>query len=280
MAENKKPGGLEGLIDTLSQKLPLLTQLGVWDPGTDLYDEHLVEQFAPVQEAVSAYFNVELRGLEHIGEGGALLVGNHGRTGFDAFVMPHLLGSRLGRPVRALADRMLFRAPGLREWLAAMGAVPGTRENAVKLLREGNLVIVYPGGGNEVMKPHYEAYQLSWGRRTGFIRVAQEAGATIHPFAGVGVEEFYHNLPGWDAIERSALARWFEQAVGRRNRGMAPFAGIGPLPEPIDLTFYFGEAIDPGASTDERAVLALQQGVRRRVLDMIRRGLDERPPRG
>lgn len=103
MAENKKPGGLEGLIDTLAGRLPGLTRFGVWDPGTGLYDEDLVRRLAPVQEAVAAYFNAEFRGLEHIGEGGGLLVGNHGRTGFDAFVMPHLLGARLGRSIRAAA---------------------------------------------------------------------------------------------------------------------------------------------------------------------------------
>lgn len=279
MASQKKPGGLEGLIDKLAEKIPSLARFGVWDPGTEHYDESLVRALSPVQEAITAYFNVEFRGLEKIAEGGGLLVGNHGRTGYDAFVMPHLLGTQLGRPIRALADRVLFRIPQLREWLASMGAVPGTRENAVRLLREGNLVIVYPGGGNEVMKPHYEAYQLSWGKRTGFIRVAQEADVPLYPFAGVGVEEFFHNLPGWDAIERSALAQWLEQAVGRRNRPMPPFAGIGPLPEPVDLTFLFGDPVSVSGAQDDRAALALQQGVRKQVLGLIRQGLAERPPK-
>lgn len=129
------------------------------------------------------------------------------------------------------------------------------------------------------MKPHYEAHQLSRGKRTGFVHVARDAGVPIYPFAGVGVEESYRNLPGWDAIERSAPAQWFEQAIGRRNRGMPPLAGVGPFPEPVDLSFLFGEAIDPSGATDDRAAPALQQGVRRRVLELIRAGLAERPPR-
>jgi 1-acyl-sn-glycerol-3-phosphate acyltransferase len=104
--------------------------------------------------------------------------------------------------------------------------------------------------------------------------VAAEAGVPVVPFAGIGVEELFENLPGWDAFERSDFARRLEGIVGRRNRPMPPVRGLGPLPKPVKLVFRFGKPMptDRLDTTDEKAVLAFQRAVRAEVESMIKIG--------
>ncbi len=274
-----RPRNLEDWLDFLAERIPPLSALRVMDSGTEKFDASLMDRLAPLRRFLSNYFGVKIEGADHLPkEGGALLVANHGRTGLDALIFPSALGEKIGRPVYGLADKAWFRVPAVRDWFAAMGGVTGTRENATNLLRAGNLVLVYPGGANEVLKPAHEAYTLSWDDRTGFVRVAMEADVPIFPVAGIGVEELYYNLPGWDQIERSDLARWVEEVVGRRYRGMPPLVGLGPLPNPVALTFKIGEAvsvsgIDP---PDEAAILSIQRQVKMRVERLIAEGRREK----
>ncbi len=275
---------VEDLLDQAAEKIPALGLFRVKDPGTDKYRPELAETLDPLFRLLEHYFEAEIIGPDGkrldgkrpagLPRGGGLLTGNHGRTGTDAFVFPALATRLLRRPVRALADRALFRMPLFRDGLAAGGAVPGTRASAVRLLKEGNLVIVYPGGGNEVMKPAHEAYQLLWGDRVGFVKVAAQAGVPVIPFAGIGVEELYENLPGWDAFEKSGFARRLEAVIGRRNRPMPPLRGLGPLPKPVKLIFMIGKPMPTGNldTDDDGAVLEFQRAVKAEVESMIKIG--------
>lgn len=284
-----KPAGkpkvdLEALLEKAAEKIPALGLFRMKDPGLDSYRPELAEQFEPLLRIMENYFEAEIIGPDGkrmdgkrpsgIPAGGALLVGNHGRMGTDAFIFPALATRLLKRPIRGMGDRALFRLPVFRDVLAAGGGVIGNRSNAIRLLKAGNLVIVYPGGGNEVMKPAHEAYQLLWKDRVGFVKVAAEAGVPIVPFAGVGVEELYENLPGWDAFEKSAFARRLEAAVGRRNRPMPPVRGLGPLPKPVKLIFRFGKPMptDKLDTGDQDAVLEFQRAVKAEVESMIKIG--------
>ena len=269
----------EALIDKLAGRWPLLRKFMVQDPGTEKFSPEQLDNYQPIRNLIDAWFRISFEGLEHIPSSGrALLVGNHGRTGLDAFVFAAVASEHLGRPVRPLTDKLFFRFPGLRDFIAACGGVPGTRENASRLLTEDNLVVVYPGGNDEVMKPAFEAYQLSWGDRTGFVKVARSTNAPIIPVAGIGVEELYQNMPGFDSWEMSPLGRWLEDVIGRRYRGLPPIAGIGPLPNPVKLTFIMGEPIPTTDlhPTDEAEHLAFQRHVQAVLKKMMRDGLARR----
>ena len=116
--------------------------------------------------------------------GPALLVGNHTVYGLqDAPLMVAELHRRRGLFPRALGDHAHFVIPGWGDLLQAMGAVPGTRENCAALLAAGEPVLVFPGGAREVYKRRGQEYRLLWGKRTGFARMAIEAGCPIVPFA-------------------------------------------------------------------------------------------------
>lgn len=280
MSRSSTPRNPEEMLDHLAKYVPFLKSFTVHDPGVERFDKEQLEAMAHLRGLISAYFRVEFQGLEHLPKSGrALMVGNHGRTGIDAFIFAAVAAEHLGRPVRPLTDKLFFRIPKLRDYIAALGGVPGTRENATRLLSEDELVVVYPGGNDEVMKPSYEVYQLSWGDRLGFVKVAQTTGAPIIPVAGIGVEEIYVNMPGWDSFEMSPLARWFEDVVGRRYRTMPPLTGIlGPVPAPVKLTFKLGPPLPVHdlPHDNEHELLHFQRKVQNTLKKMIREGLQER----
>lgn len=157
--------------------------------------------------AIAGYFHATLEGGEHIPRsGGALIVSNHALFALDAAVLGALLIRDFDRHPRFLGDRNLWKIPGLRELITAIGALPGEPHAAEKLLRQGELVIVYPGGVDDSLKLSSQRYQLQWKKRAGFARVAIAAGVPIIPVVGFGIDEMY-----------TVLAR--EPLLGRRIFG-------------------------------------------------------------
>lgn len=178
------------------------------------------------------YHQATLQGVEHLPRGGALLVGNHGLFGLETPPFFFLLHQRTGRVPIGLADRALFGRTPMRQILARIGGVPGTPENARRLLERGELVVCYPGGANETFKSPEQAYRLRWEHTEGFARVAAQCGVPVVPFAAAGVDEIYLNFGHLGALRK------------RLGRYAAPLAlGLGPLPLPVPLHFCLGEPL-------------------------------------
>lgn len=223
-------------------------------------------------------------GLEHIpADGAVLLVGNHTIFGMlDLPLMFEEIHQVRGRFVRGLADNAHFAIPGWRDMLRNAGAVRGTRENCRVLLDAGEAVLVYPGGGREVAKRKGEKYQLLWKQRTGFARLAIEAGCPIVPFAAVGAEDSYDILLDADNPVLSPVRRVVERLGGRWELTPPIARGLGPtpLPRPQRLYFAFGNPIDTrawaGGHEDEHALGAVRDQARHAVEDRIAFLLAER----
>lgn len=157
-------------------------------------------------EGALAYFSASLIGREHIPRtGGALLVANHGMNGFDGIVLGALLQKEVGRLPFWLGERNLWRIPGFDRLARFIDAVPGEPHPAVELLRKGELVVVYPGGIRDSFKLASQRNQLQWGRRSGFAKVAMEAGVPIVPIAAHGVDDMYTVIAREPWIGRALL---------------------------------------------------------------------------
>jgi 1-acyl-sn-glycerol-3-phosphate acyltransferase len=208
--------------------------------------------------------------------GPALFVGNH--TIFGLLDLPLLISHvqrERGLFLRGLGDHAHFKVPLWGEFLRRFGAVDGTRENARALLRQGEPVLVLPGGGREVAKRTGERYELIWKQRLGFARLAIEAGCPVVPFGAVGAEETYDIVVDADSPLMAPVRAAFERLGGRTEllfpiaRG---FAGT-PFPRPQRFYFAFGEPIDTrrygGRHEDGRAARGLRDRVRRSVEDRI-----------
>ncbi len=236
------------------------------------------------------WFAPKLLGTEHINaDEPTLWVGNHTIYGLlDISVLATELYAQHGIYLRGLADRTHFMLPGWRETLVRLGAVLGTRENCSALMADREHVLVFPGGGREVMKRKGERYKLIWKNRTGFARLAIRHGYPIVPFASVGVEEAYDIV--WDAddvlnsplgklLSRTGVAKEFlrdGEAIPPLARGL----GLSMMPRPERLYFGFTPRIDTaqydGREDDDEAVYDLRDKVRDAIRDEIVRLHDYR----
>ena len=207
-------------------------------------------------------------GIDGVPERGMLLVGNHTTFGLlDVPFMMAELWERRGIAARGLGDHGHYKIPIWRELLTSGGMVRGTRENVRALMRDGEPILVYPGGGGEVFKQRGEKYQLKWKERLGFARLAIEFGYPIVPFAGVGAEEMYDVI----ADERTPGVHQISELMQRLVGIPAPPIprGIGPtlLPRPERLYFWFGAPIDttPFAGSGDDGVRRLRDAVKAEV---------------
>lgn len=186
------------------------------------------------------YHRARLEGAEHLPDGPVLLVGNHGLLGFETPVFFYLLHRATGRFPVGLSDRMLFDRPPIRPLLERVGGIPGTRENAIRLLEGGQLVVCYPGGSRETFKRPADHYRLRWERSIGFAKLAIRLGVPIVPFAGLGVDSSYLNFG-----PPPVVSRFF-------GRYAAPMAvGLGPLPLPVPFRFRLGPVLPPPSAEAE-----------------------------
>ncbi len=222
-----------------------------------------------------AYFSPVFCGLERLNlKRPALWVGNHTLYGLtDVPLLLEHLYTQHGVLLRALGDRLHYQIPVWNKLLERHGMVLGTRENCAALMQARQHVLVFPGGGREVMRRKGEAYQLIWKQRTGFAAMAMQHGYDIIPFASVGADDNYKILLDGAEITRSTLWRWFAHSLHldtltRDGEMLPPLArGIGPslVPRPQRYYFGFGSRIRTShlraRANDATAVWALREKV-------------------
>lgn len=181
-------------------------------------------------------------------DGRCILVGNHTMSGWTEIVLiPYFVHRELGVRVRGLATRQLADRAGLRrEVLEAAGAVVGDPEICAELMRQGETVLVFPGGGRDMLKFKGEEYQLQWQGRSGFARLAIAHNYPIIPVGLVGGDDIYDSL-----VERDGVWERMTRGVGERLHGVAGVGiplirGIGPtlMPRPQRMYLRFGSPIE------------------------------------
>ncbi|PZS22708.1 MAG: glycerol acyltransferase [Acidimicrobiales bacterium] len=137
------------------------------------------------------WFRVEWERLDKLpAEGGALLVANHaGAIPPDALLILHGIEEELDRPVYGLSDDVFREWPVVGTLWSRLGGVGAHPDNALRLLRQGHLVLVFPEGTKATSKSWSERYQLRRFGRGGFVEIAMRAGVPIIPIAVIGAEE-------------------------------------------------------------------------------------------
>lgn len=232
-------------------------------PAGDLADPVKLAAVHAFLEPWRWLFRPVFHGLDNVPADRPLLfVGNHTLYGLvDIPLLFDELWRTRGIFLRGLADRGHYLVPLWRDLLTSVGAVLGTRENCASLMRQGEAIVVFPGGSREVFKRRGEKYKLLWKERDGFARLAVAHGCTVVPFASVGVEDAWDIVLDRDdylATPLGRLAAW----LGLREDAMAPLAtGIGPTPLPRPARIYFRvlEPIRPRASGGAGAVEELRE---------------------
>ncbi|WP_280268661.1 lysophospholipid acyltransferase family protein [Nocardia wallacei] len=221
---------------------------------------------APLRAWTSPVFH----GFDNIpADGPVLLVGNHNFMGIDTpLLWPEIAHSR-GRLVRGLAENVLITVPGVRHALHRIGCVRGSRANCRALLEQGEMVLVFPGGGREAVRRKGEKYVLKWEGRTGFARMAIETGAPIVPIGMVGADDAFDIVfDGQDVAMRPL--RSLVKAIGLKPNLTPPLVtGLGPtwIPKPERFYYSAGTPIETAPWADatdlDEAAEELQAVVRK-----------------
>jgi 1-acyl-sn-glycerol-3-phosphate acyltransferase len=172
--------------------------------------------------AFDFWFPTTFHGLENVDQKRpALYVGNHTLLGHD--VPPLILNLYAQKHIflRGVGDRVHFRVPFWRSLVKQYGAFEGTRDAIHLLMEKQEHILIYPGGGREVMKNKGEAYQLIWKNRFGFIELALENGYDIIPFAAIGGEEMLDLKYDSNDFKKSLLGKGLKRiGVLKRMRSV------------------------------------------------------------
>lgn len=170
-----------------------------------------------------------------------------------------------------MADRLFFRIPGIGGLFSTMGFVEGTRERALELLQQGEVLGVLPGGMRDALRSSQQRYTFDWSGRMGFVWLSLTSGAPIVLAA----------CPRADDIFEVAENPLTSLAYQKLRLPMPIFRGRGltPVPRPVRLWHVLSEPISPPVAPDqvtERDVQAHHQRLCRRMTALMQEALEYR----
>jgi 1-acyl-sn-glycerol-3-phosphate acyltransferase len=198
-------------------------------------------------DVTQRWLNLHVEGHEHLTHGPRLYVANHngGIMGPDLFCTLSTLWRQLGAeaPLYAMAhDFAMRRLRPLGRLLQRVGAMRASRENAARVLERGGSVLVYPGGDVDAFRHFGLRHRVVFGRRSGFVRIAQQAGVPIVPIVAQGAHQsaiIFHEgewlartlgLTRWSRLERFPIALALPWGIAP-----GPWMPYAPMPFPIRL---------------------------------------------
>jgi 1-acyl-sn-glycerol-3-phosphate acyltransferase len=276
-AASALPDRLQGALETISRRLRGEYREDEWG-----FDEDFAEAVYPLFEFLyEVWWRVDTTGVNNVpGHGRALLVSNHAGAlfPFDAsMILAAIMKEHpLPRWARFMVLDWAFVLPYLSSFMRRVGGVPASPFNAMGLLRQDELVMVFPEGVKGTGKPFSERYRLQRFGRGGFVEVALRTGSPIVPVAVVGSEEIYPKIGD---------SRTLAKAIGAPFAPITPtFPWLGPLgliPLPSRWRIEFCEPIDishhgPEAADDRRVVFDVSEQVRETIQGKLYENLAQR----
>ncbi|HIK32554.1 MAG TPA: acyltransferase family protein [Oscillatoriales cyanobacterium M59_W2019_021] len=188
------------------------------------------------------YFRVETDGWHHLMDGKqVLLVGSHngGLAAPDMSMVMYDWFRRFGteRLAYGLMHPMVWKVyPGLADLAMQMGAIVAHPKMAIAALQRGASVLVYPGGAQDVFRPHSLRDRIHFAGRQGFIKLALREGVPIVPVISTGAHDTLFVLADFYPLMRQ-LHEWgmpwlfdFDPEVFPLFLGLPWGVALGPIP--------------------------------------------------
>jgi 1-acyl-sn-glycerol-3-phosphate acyltransferase len=172
------------------------------DGGLDV--EQTRRSFALIEQTVGRYFRTYVTGAKHVPRGRALVIGCHsGVFPWDATCLVPAIHRHTGRFPRSAGHALWGRFAPVARFLRARGIVLGPASELEALLRRDELVVLFPGGAEDMRRPIWERYRVKPHKgfapgRGGYIKIALRTRTPLVPVAIVGAEEIHmllHDLP-------------------------------------------------------------------------------------
>ncbi len=161
----------------------------------DNRDPQVIESWMPFWEwFYKYYFRVTSDGWEHIPSDKVLLVGSHngGMAVPDMVMSMYDWFSHFGtqRRVYGLMHHSVWKInPYLGKIAEKTGAIVARPQMAIAALRSNASVLVYPGGAQDVFRPHSQRNQINLAGRKGFIKLALREQVPIIPIISHGAHD-------------------------------------------------------------------------------------------
>jgi len=218
------------------------------------------------------YFRSKVDGVAQVPTGRVLIVANHsGQVPIDgAMIGASLMLDRdPPRFPRSMVEKWTAELPFVASLFPRLGQVVGTPDNARRLLRNEEALLVFPEGARGIAKPFDQRYRLvEFG--LGFMRLALETGTPIVPVAVVGAEEQYPSVADLQPLAKALKIPSFP-IIPQLLLGI-----VAPLPTRYHI--YFGEPLrfEGDADDDDSVIQEKVALVKTRIETLVARGLSER----
>ena len=214
-----------------------MARLRVRPDDPDARDPSFIRRVMPLLGLLyDHYFRTETEFVEPFVDGPCLAVANHNAMTGTPDMFCHMLAFwRTYSPEResyGLMHDLPFSLPGAGTVMNAMGAIRAAPANATRTLERGAAVLVFPGGDLDACRPYSRRYEIEFGKRRGFVRIALRHGVPIVPIVSVGAHHSLYVMTDGrslaEALHLPDILRWNVAPIGFALP-WGPFA-IVPLP--------------------------------------------------
>lgn len=232
--------------------------------------KHLSTFYSLLDRLYHNYFQVSVHGIDNVPpRGRAMIICNHsGGIAFDAAMISAAVFFEKNPPrlAQGMAEKFMNNVPFTAPWTYRAGHFTGLPENAIRLLNNDRLLMVFPEGARGTAKLYKERNSLvRFG--TGFMRLALQTNSPIVPTAFLG---------GGDIFPTVANLYTLGKLVG------APYIPlvrhILPIPLPAKCELYFGEPMvfEGDGKEDDDIIEGYVSKVREKINGMLAHGCRNR----
>lgn len=226
------------------------------------------------------WFRVESLGVENVPEEGPVLITpNHsGVVPIDAAMLGVDLAVKMENPriMRAVVDNFAGFLPFVNTFFYRCGQIIGARRNFEELLKQGEMVAVFPEGHKGTGKGYAARYKLR-PFNVGFMELSLLHRTPIIPTAVIGAEEQYPYM-----VNLKPVARAFNFPYFPVTPLLLALGPVGMLPLPTKYFIYYGEALHfyrdhpPETVKNPEKIRSLVRTVQDRVQELVDEGVRRR----
>jgi 1-acyl-sn-glycerol-3-phosphate acyltransferase len=237
---------------------------------------HIRRWWPRIRWSFDLWHRPTVAGIDNIpAEGPCLVVSNHsgGLMSLDAPILFDAFVRRFGydRKAYLLTHDVVFHTPAAWE-LSKWGMIPAAPDAARAALAEGAVVLVFPGGDRDVYRPTTHGATIDFGGKTGYVKLAFDAGVPIVPVVSIGGQETQLFLSRGERIANLLQApKWARIRVWPVALGV-PFGPLYMLnaPLPVKISTRVLEPIDLGSGApDDDTIATIDRDVRRRMQEAL-----------